>query len=181
MTGTLTALDYGFLACFVVFIGAVAYLTAYLMRRRYGATYYSAESISASALRALWEQQHMVTTSATTRTLEPGVIDLDAVVEHLHRMGVHAYVEQTGGGTATIYAGARWHEEGWGDRWAAIAGPGWFDGPNWTQGRAHADDFYVGPDDDGASNPDTITSDDPAVIALAIAAVAEKYRNGPVA
>jgi hypothetical protein len=89
-------------------------------------------------------------------------INLDRVVALLTARGVFAYVEQTGGGCATIYAGPTHHEPGWGDRYAACAGPGWFTGgqapeggPMFTGGRARLDDFVVGADDDGETTPTT--------------------------
>lgn len=84
-------------------------------------------------------------------------IDFDAVRTALHARGIDAYVEQTGGGCATIYAGPTHEEPGWGKRWACLAGPGWFDGPGWTNPKGDPNDFYIGPDDDGVaeawSNP----------------------------
>ncbi|MEU4295404.1 hypothetical protein AB0E63_44900 [Kribbella sp. NPDC026596] len=54
-------------------------------------------------------------------------LDLDDVVDRIHEQGVWAYVEQTGGGCATIYAGA-WRSvpDGRYDRtmYSAVAGPG---------------------------------------------------------
>jgi hypothetical protein len=35
-------------------------------------------------------------------------VNLDTIVELIHRRGIWAYVEQTGGGCATIYAGAQY-------------------------------------------------------------------------
>jgi hypothetical protein len=86
----------------------------------------------------------------------PGDFCMSDVVDEIGRTApdVVAYVEQTGGGCATIYAA---HREPGADpvlfqapgedfgRWPIMAGPGSFD---WT-GRnhtAHVDDFYVGPD-----------------------------------
>lgn len=81
-------------------------------------------------------------------------INFDRVVEILRTThSVTAYVEQTGGGTATIYAGPTREEEDWGTRYAAVAGPGWFAGPGWTEGRGIAEDFYIGPDDEGYEMP----------------------------
>jgi hypothetical protein len=64
------------------------------------------------------------------------------------RHGIPAYVEHTGGGVATIYAGKP-DDAG---RYAACAGPGTF--AHRFYGGAHVGDsadFYVGPDDDGES------------------------------
>lgn len=109
------------------------------------------------------------------------VIDMDRVVELVRRADTFAYVEQTGGGTATIFAGpvacgfcnqdapegvgpfgtrlpwdgcpvgydGQGGDHDW--RYAACAGPGWFEGPNWTTARGDKRDFYIGPDDDSGS------------------------------
>jgi hypothetical protein len=97
-----------------------------------------------------------------------GEFCMSDVVDRIREIApdVVAYVEQTGGGCATIYAGLRRPvvpaepeylsdeavlyqapgelDEDWG-RWPVMAGPGSFDwhGRDHT---AHLDDFYVGPD-----------------------------------
>lgn len=76
-------------------------------------------------------------------------VDMDKVCDILKERGIPAYVEQTGGGCATVYAGEPWDEEGWGKRYPALAGPGWFEGPGWTNARGDTDDFCIGLDDDG--------------------------------
>ncbi len=99
-------------------------------------------------------------------------INLEQVCDILRdKYGVTSYVEQTGGGCATIYAGPRREVDGE-SRYAASAGPGWFAGPGWINGRAHTDEFYVGPDDDGESEYVSAQDDwDEAKAAEAIAAV----------
>lgn len=80
-------------------------------------------------------------------------IDLDLVVRYLHEEHrlEDAYVEQTGGGVATIYAGLSWEDPAIGTRWSAIAGPGSF---SYTaHSTADLAEFYVGPDDQGESEP----------------------------
>lgn len=107
-------------------------------------------------------------------------INLDVVVLFVRAFGVEATVEQTGGGTATIYAGGIRQEEGYGDRYAAVAGPGWFEGPGWTQGRASTEDFYVGPDDYGDVTPvicQEVGADDEVKVARLI--VAQAVQNDP--
>lgn len=74
-------------------------------------------------------------------------ISMDKVCQYLQRAGIKAYVEQTGGGTATIYAGTM----GTDMRWPAVAGPGWFNGVGFTEAEGDSDDFYIGADDDGES------------------------------
>lgn len=63
-----------------------------------------------------------------------------------------AYVEQTGGGCATVYV-----HHGSQDpvrvRPLALCGPGWFTEPGWNGARALLADCAVGPDDDGVSTP----------------------------
>lgn len=79
-------------------------------------------------------------------------ISLDAVVDILRARGCPAYVEQTGGGCATIYAGPQYHDTEGNLRWAAVAGPGWFE-PHWGAPGATAwatsHEFSVGYDDGG--------------------------------
>jgi hypothetical protein len=68
-------------------------------------------------------------------------LDMDWITAQIiERTGVSAYVEQTGGGCATIYVGTL------DDEWVPpfMVGPGWFDGPNWTQARGHLEDFCWG-------------------------------------
>lgn len=100
-------------------------------------------------------------------------VDLDRVVEVLRTVyGVeNAHVRQTGGGTATIYAGPTWEEPDWGTRYAVIAGPGWFEGPGFTRPRADTEELYVGPDDDGESRTWSAAgvADDPELVAALIA------------
>jgi len=84
----------------------------------------------------------------------PHTIDLDKVCRILKsRYNVASYVEQTGGGCATIYAGARIPDGDGEERFQACAGPGWFEGPGWSNGRANTADLSVGPDDDGQADP----------------------------
>ena len=81
-------------------------------------------------------------------------LNLDTVVENLKSRNVKAYVEQTGGGCATILVG-----EVTDGRAEVLAGPGWFSGPAWTEGRADTEDFYIGPDDDGIADPIRVGDD----------------------
>lgn len=105
-------------------------------------------------------------------------LNLDRVVDALDRLNVKAYVEQTGGGTATLYAepivgyhectckpayattavltthdpGCPVPEKGGSPRYAAVAGPGSY-GWGKRDSIADLDDFYVGIDDDGETSP----------------------------
>lgn len=76
-------------------------------------------------------------------------VDMQAVAEIVSRAGVPAYVEQTGGGCATIYAGVTYKDSEGDERFPAAAGPGWFAGPHFSQPRASLYEFGVGPDNDG--------------------------------
>lgn len=82
-------------------------------------------------------------------------LDMDRIVEILRTTYKveNAYVEQTGGGCATIYAGPVEKDEAGDDRYAAVAGPGWFEGPGFTVARGTTGDFYIGRDDDGETDP----------------------------
>jgi hypothetical protein len=99
------------------------------------------------------------------------VFSMDAIVAILRAKGMCAYVEQTGGHTATIYAsrycdtyGAPFVLKDANDNPAAevIAGPGWFEGPGWTNARGGAMYFSFGADDQGESQPTYATESDTA-------------------
>lgn len=79
------------------------------------------------------------------------VVNLEKVCDILKSGDIPAYVEQTGGGTATIYAGVPYTDSEGNRRFPALCGPGWFDGPGWTHAHATTHDLYIGPDDDGES------------------------------
>jgi hypothetical protein len=108
--------------------------------------------------------------SAAEQELE---IDLDALAAAVRDLGIEAFVEQTGGGCATVWAGEQ-HEDQHGDqRWDAGAGPGWFEGPGYTNARAligQGGDFCVGPDDDG-EDPETAIWIQPGMSIADIAAL----------
>lgn len=107
------------------------------------------------------------------------VVDLEHVCRLLAAEGIPAYVEQTGGGVATIYAGQPREDEDRGHRYPVIAGPGWFEGPDWTEGRADTRELYVGPDDDGEVTPTAIapgTKEDE--IAAVIAKQVREHQEG---
>jgi hypothetical protein len=98
----------------------------------------------------------------------PRELNLDTIVELIHRQGIWAYVEQTGGGCATIYAGAQDTNREGDTIYAAIAGPGtcgWGHGPS----IGNTGDFFIGADDQG----ETPTIDCAAVGALSEQAVAD--------
>lgn len=86
-------------------------------------------------------------------------VNMDEIVRILREeLGVPtAYVEQTGGGCATIFAGPTWKDQYGDEHFYAAAGPGY-----WTHGWTNPDpantalgelgDFHVGPDDGGMSD-----------------------------
>jgi hypothetical protein len=75
------------------------------------------------------------------------VFSLDRLCDVMRAAGFPAYVEHTGGGVATIYAGEPVDEEGWGPRYVVLVGPGYFE----KGGSAYveASDGVLGPDTDG--------------------------------
>lgn len=77
---------------------------------------------------------------------EDGAFSMDAVAELVRQAGVACYVEHTGGGCATIFAGQPVENEAevWTNRYPVCAGPGVIGRPatGWLS------DFYVGADDD---------------------------------
>jgi len=85
-------------------------------------------------------------------------VNLDVMVDILKRLGIPATTEMTGGGVATVYAGKLLVDTAEERRYQACAGPGWFEGPYYSQPRATFAEFYIGPDDDGESAlPDSET------------------------
>lgn len=89
---------------------------------------------------------------------------MDEVVKILTAKGVeNAYVEQTGGGCATIFAGPTHDEPDYGKRYAVAAGPGAYgryDGGEWHDSVGHTDEFCIGADDYG-DGPHFYVSDKP--------------------
>lgn len=79
-------------------------------------------------------------------------LDMDVIVDHVRRMGVWAYVEQTGGGCATIFAGAQRVNAAGDPVYAVCAGPGRY-GWGKLPSTGHADEFFVGADDQGETEP----------------------------
>jgi hypothetical protein len=88
------------------------------------------------------------------------------VVQRLRWHGIASYVEQTGGGCATIYVGtARQRRDGewlgmpsFRAEYPVIAGPGVYD---WDHGghEAYYADFYIGIDDQGVGPPGYSTTE----------------------
>lgn len=70
---------------------------------------------------------------------------MDAVVDLVRAAGIPASVQQTGGGTATIYAGATFPGD---ERGPCVVGPGHY---GWGQGPSAGNlfEFVIGPDDEG--------------------------------
>jgi hypothetical protein len=84
-------------------------------------------------------------------------LNMETIVSLVQAHGVHAFVQQTGGG-ATIYAGAtRTEAETETEYYAVAAGPGWFSGPRWSEARGDDEDFFVGPDNDGSAPNEAYT------------------------
>jgi hypothetical protein len=86
-------------------------------------------------------------------------IDMHRVCDLLTERGIFAYVEHTGGNVATIFAGEVYEDEDGESRYPAIAGPGRFEGPWWSNPRGETADFYIGPDDDGEASVDCVPED----------------------
>jgi hypothetical protein len=100
-------------------------------------------------------------------------VEFDEVVRRLEAEGITAYVEQTGGGTATIYVGEATEDEHGDRRFPCAVGPGWFEGPGWTLGGGHNHDLYVGPDNDTGELPSygAFSPDNPATVEAVVDAV----------
>lgn len=80
-------------------------------------------------------------------------LDFDHIAQLLREDDYHAHVAQTGGGTATIYAGNVYRDDRGDERYPVLIGPGYFRGPGWTNAAGDTDECYVGPDDDGETRP----------------------------
>jgi hypothetical protein len=74
------------------------------------------------------------------------VVSFSAIVSALHARGIRSYVEQTGGGCATVMVG---EDKPLPDDslYVALVGPGWFEGPGWTNARGDTADLSIGGDD----------------------------------
>jgi hypothetical protein len=82
---------------------------------------------------------------------------LDRVAGALNARGIAAEVDQTGGGTATLFAGERFFDRDGEPRWQVLAGPGWFEGPGMLgDAMAATEEFSVGLDDSGDSGYDDV-------------------------
>lgn len=58
-------------------------------------------------------------------------LNMEVIAQHLRDAGYsNAYVEMTGGGVATLYAGHTHEEPEWGTRYALVAGPGTYGEPS---------------------------------------------------
>ena len=93
------------------------------------------------------------------------IFDMDRIAALVRERGGEAYVEQTGGGCATIFASLGCDERGFpladaNGHYGAAAGPGWFEGEGWTLPRGGSSEFLVGPDDDGDATPYNATAED---------------------
>jgi hypothetical protein len=101
--------------------------------------------------------------------------DMDEVARLVRAAGVDCVLDTSGGGCATIWAGPRRHKEGWGPRFAALAGPGRF-GWGRVPSVALVEDFYVGPDaaDADATSTAQVGARTPELIAKLIVAQARK-------
>lgn len=123
----------------------------------YDGALYFAERATASVAATMFGRELAIAQQSSS---EPLVSMSDIVRVLNHAYGLHAYVEQTGGGIATIYAG-KISEDG---KWDCLAGPGWFTVPGWAAPVASLAEFYVGADDDGDEPPAwTATVDDDAL------------------
>lgn len=114
--------------------------------------------------------------------IEDGIISLDAIVHALKAEDIDSYVEQTGGGCATVLVGEPYEFDvilPWNGQtitesaYPAAVGPGWFVGEHWTRGQAHVSDLSVGPDRDDLDDVylTYFSDDNPATIEAIVAAV----------
>ena len=75
----------------------------------------------------------------------PHRVDLRAVAEAITARGYHAFVDHTGGNTATLYAGWQAPDRHGEPRWSISAGPGWFRRPGHRDPVADTSELRIGP------------------------------------
>jgi hypothetical protein len=123
----------------------------------------------------------MTTTPDVDTVDEPTAFRMNDVVDALKRLGIPSYVEQTGGGCATIHVGQSWMiDDGGSPRtvFPVCAGAGSFDWHG-TEHTADTRDFCIGPDDaldDGSDDPYYWTTESDTVETI-IAEIARQYRD----
>lgn len=112
------------------------------------------------------------------KNLPDDMLDMDEIVRLVEAKGVHAYVEMTGGGVATIFAGEQHvypEVDGEWPRWDVAAGPGTYNHRDYHHNVGDKGDFYVGADDDGESGyitaPETATEEMVADVIVAMVRV----------
>jgi hypothetical protein len=117
--------------------------------------------------------------SADRSAVEYVEVDGDEVVRILAERGIEATVAQTGGGTATLFAGPM-HVYAKGDPTmdgvefaAAAAGPGWFEGPAWTRSKFSTAELSIGHDDPYGEDAYELAPVD--ATATVVADLVEKY------
>lgn len=108
------------------------------------------------------------------------IVNMDKIAELVRAKGVPCYVEMTGGGVATIYAGESFQGHGWSNTeldtmYPVLAGPGGFNSPEYGFSVGYLHDFYIGPDGDVDEFDTMTTDDDEQTIADAIVAMVPKY------
>lgn len=109
-------------------------------------------------------------------------VSLDAIAALLHKAGVPAFVENSGGNVMCIYIGPTHKDETDSDRFALLVGPGYQDappdgqvGPPLWLNMATTDELFYGPDDDGDSEQPAFPA---GATEVDIAnTLAEAYRN----
>lgn len=109
------------------------------------------------------------------------IIAGDDVVALVTAAGYPCVVEQTGGNTATIYAGAPYIKDG-DERFPIVAGPGDFEFPHYARSSFSLWELWIGPDDDGetvpldAHNVGAHTARDVADLIIGCLAIGEQHR-----
>lgn len=161
----------------------------------YNASFRGRLLTAGDGLELLPEQAHPQLLDEAREAYEQGdgfvrpLVDFDRLVDLLTADGhPSAYVEQTGGGCATVYVGPQWQDGDGDERWTLAIGPGSFDGPGWRNGYGCTEELYVSRDDDGLSTgtqipPGALLTDivkickAEAAVALATTAVEQEARR----
>lgn len=79
------------------------------------------------------------------------MLSLDAVALEIQLRGHFAFVDMTGGGCATVFAGEKRTDIFGDERYAVQLGAGHFEGPGWTNAVGWVEEMSFSKDDGGLS------------------------------
>ena len=127
---------------------------------------------SESCKRSRWTMTDGTVTDVDEDGPTASTLNLETLATLVTERGFGAYVEQTGGGCATLIV---YGSDGTD---LVYAGPGWFEGPGWTEGRADWEDFNWGTDEEDPTDVTFETAPRPlSAVADDIVALAKRVQG----